>query len=360
MRIPQQVGFLPYRLHLNTQETRFRPDYAKSIVLAIPAYLVSIPVVFLSGLPIAGTSTISVYFLSAAAAVLWCIVSSFQDHVRLCLHAVEAHWAAAIVSITNCAIMAVVVIAMVFVPGIMLADPYFPFLALALSNLVSAGIGVLLSMRFPQFSELPEGKTLARSKYLVSDLAVQGTGYVAMALVSVMLGVSAVANLEAARIAAQPVFILAAALGSIVTPRIIRAFGAGNFPHVKRLGNLMTIGSTALGAAYSVLVWAASGVIGVILDRHFDAPLAAARSASSAMQTVAGNLNPLYYISGNARRLNFLTGLSSLIGLVVLVVGIPVVGVYSLPICFGVAAAIRVVFVQLDLRRRLTGNSSQS
>jgi O-antigen/teichoic acid export membrane protein len=354
MLVPQQVGLLPYRLLMNANEIKFRPDYGRSMRLALPAYGIAIPLVFATGLPVAGQNSIGAFLWTAAAASAWCVASSFQDHVRLSLHAGELHWAAATVSIVNCGLMALVAVVLFIFPREFWSVPAFPFAALILTNSVSALFGIRLSMVLPRFSGLPEGNMFARSRFLISDLIVQGTGYLSTAAVGTFVGVVAVANLEATRVAVQPVFILTAAVASIGVPRLIRSYAARNFPSVRHIVKTLMASSLLIGGVYTIIIWVGSGLLSILLGRPFDGMLAASRSSASTLGTAAGNINPLYYVSNNTMRLSLISILSAVAGLIATAAAIPTVGVYAVPICIGVAAGVRLLFVQYDLRHRLT------
>jgi len=151
----------------------------------------------------------------ALTSVVCSMVSPLQDHVRRTLHMASRSWFATVVSLVQ---LMGVGASLVVLTVVGLAEPWRPFTALALANTVSLSVGIALARReasgsLPRFAIRP----LARSGgwLLISHVSMAGGFFASTAIVTAVAGRGAVGQAEAARLVAQPLFVLATALDSI-------------------------------------------------------------------------------------------------------------------------------------------------
>jgi O-antigen/teichoic acid export membrane protein len=168
-----------------------------------------------------------------ATGVALAFLSPIQDHVRRMLHLSGASRVAATVSVVQ---FLAVGAALLFCSITQVAMWWVPFGTLAFANLVSLAVGVGHASR----SEIPAGapavlrpEEIRRSgRWLVLlGLLDAGAIFAVAAVVAWISGAAALGYAEAARIAANPVMVLAWGLSSVLGPRSVQA---GREKNVKR------------------------------------------------------------------------------------------------------------------------------
>lgn len=147
-----------------------------------------------------------------------------QDHIRRTLHIADRSWAAATVSTAQLAVAAV------SIGALLVADvpaAWIPFGALAIANVVSLLIGIVL-VRMSLTSQLaPERlhlRNLTKSGMwlLIGVGTPTVTAFGAATIITFAAGPEALGFAEAARIVAHPVLVLGTGLGYVLGPRIMR------------------------------------------------------------------------------------------------------------------------------------------
>lgn len=158
--------------------------------------------------------------LAISAAAL-AFASPIQDHIRSMFHLASKSWLAAVMSALHL---------LVTCAGLGLLSAFLPlwapFGAMALGNLASLGFaGIMLRRIGPDSCPRPSRGELTSvgGWLLLTGLAKTGSGYVARVLLNVFVGVAALGFVEAARVVAQPLNVLALGLMAQVGPRITEA-----------------------------------------------------------------------------------------------------------------------------------------
>ena len=159
-----------------------------------------------------------------ATAVGLAFLSPIQDHLRAMLHSGDASWIAVAVSATQ---LVTVAIALVALSWLEVPAPWLPFGALAIANLVSLTVGLVAIRR--------DRKPSVSTGYRFAELVVPGrwltaggrlspaAGFAAAAVVSRLAGADALGYAEAARVVAQPIWVLAVGLSSVMRPKSMEA-----------------------------------------------------------------------------------------------------------------------------------------
>jgi len=185
----------------------------------------------------------------SAAACAW--LSPLQDHVRRTLHLAGASWRAAIVSAAQ---LLGVVVALLALAASGVAPVWQPFGALALANAASLAVGFGLGRaggdELPRLSLPP----LLRSGrwLLLAELAPTGAGFGSSVVITHLAGAAALGHAEAARIVAQPVFVLAVGLSAVLGPRSMEAAAAGSRRAADRIALPFWGVLAAAGGAYGL------------------------------------------------------------------------------------------------------------
>ncbi|MDN4472044.1 lipopolysaccharide biosynthesis protein [Demequina zhanjiangensis] len=344
MIAPQYLAYIPQRLHANRQQDLRRPQYRADATTAAPYGALTAVGVFLAGAPMLGhlDGTEAYVAICGTAAVL-SLLSPFQDHLRASLHVADRHGRAAGVSGLNLAVVAVVLVTVETVDGLPAwAVLAAPFGSLALGNAVSIAAGYRWHRDVPQVEERDRLPVASQAMVASTGFARHGAGYVANLLVAALISPAALAGLEAARVAAQPVLILGTGVASFMMPKAVRAIGAGRMREARRrMGRLVAVVSST-GVVYALLLLPFSGLVSLVLGRPVDAPLASARAGAYSLSAAA---NPFNAYAMAERRYGLaltLTLTSELVALGVLVAAIPAMGVFAVPLAGAVSAILRI------------------
>jgi hypothetical protein len=185
----------------------------------------------LSGMAVAGAAmlfsdqgiTTSVLWL-AATMVGACSLSPLQDHLRRVLHLAGLSWRASGVSVVQltAVVMAIALLRLLGAP-----PAAVPFGALALGNVVSLSAAIALAR---VRSGAPPGPKPATSllttsgRWLLLTSAVPAaTSFLVAALITRLAGADQLGFAEAARLVAQPLYVLATGFGAVLGPRAMEA-----------------------------------------------------------------------------------------------------------------------------------------
>jgi O-antigen/teichoic acid export membrane protein len=151
--------------------------------------------------------------------------SPVQDHVRRMLHLSGASRVAALVSIVQCVtVTAAILLCIVARVPVW----WVPFGALAFANLASAAVGLRhanIAGTTADASAALRREEIRRSGRWLVFLALLDAGsiFAVAALVASIAGAASLGYAEAARIAANPVMVLALGLSAVLGPRSVRA-----------------------------------------------------------------------------------------------------------------------------------------
>ncbi|WP_296664615.1 hypothetical protein [Demequina sp.] len=344
MIAPQYMLYIPQRLHANRQPQVRRTSYRADARGAVPYAAVTAVGVFLAALPLrGGLSDPSAYVAICATAAVLSALSPFQDHMRASLHVAGRHGRAALVSAVNLGVVSVIFVAVEWGPQ---GPAWFayaaPFGSLVLGNLVSivAGYGLHRAVTVVEHRD----PILFRTSLLAAStgFARQGVAYVANLLVAAMISASALAALETARVAAQPVLILGIGVASFFMPEAVRAIGAGDRHRAGAIMRRLVAVVSGAGAVYALALIPLAPLLALVLGRPVDAGLASARAGSFALSSAA---NPFNAYNMAERRYGVALGLtaaSEIPALVVLVALIPSLGVFAVPVSASVSAVLRI------------------
>ena len=341
--LPQQIAYLPHRLHVNKHTEKYRGRYFGEFRSALATSLIAAVLVLFSGIPVAWSVSLETYVGLAGSAALYVIVSPMQDHMRASMYIAGRSRVAAVMSVINLAILASVLLVILSVRAELspLVLALIPFGALVTANLVSITVGGWLARELPavpKFLHLSPGLGL---KTGANAMIVQTVAYATNAIVGVLLGPAALATLEAARVAAQPVFVAGSAVNSALTPHIVRSKAAGDERSVWLWTRRALMLVLAIGAGYSILLPLLITPLSVVSGRSISYGLSAARALAFAAQMTTRPLTQLN-LASERYVFAFWTAIASAGGgLVLLVPLIYIIGVYAVPASLLAAATIR-------------------
>lgn len=352
MIAPQYMVYIPQRLHANRQAQPRRTDRRADLRAAAPLGVLTAAGVFVAGAPLLGAlEGPGPYLALCGTAAVLAVLSPLQDHLRASLHVVGRHGAAAAVSSVNLAVVAAVFVAVLGSGLEGTGAALAPFGALVLGNLASAAVGHRLH-RDVTVVEQREHVPVPRSLLIASTgFTRHGAGYVANLLVAALISPAALAGLEAARVAAQPVLILGTGVAAYFMPRAVRAIGAGDHRRAARVMRRMVAVVSTTGAAYALALVPLGPILALVFGRPVDAGLASARAGAYALSSAANPFNAYNMAERRYGTALALTLGSEVPALAVLVATIPALGVFAVPVAGAVSAVLRIA-LNLAVRRR--------
>jgi hypothetical protein len=181
-------------------------------------------------------------------------LTPLQEHIRRVLHLAEISWHAAVVSLVQFGgvVAALVLLAWVGVPAI-----WRPFGALTIATMASLQSGLLLTRWRQQPATLPryEVTDLMRAgRWLLAIEAITAGGtFLASVLVTQLDTPEALGYAEAARVVAQPLFVLAVGLLSVLNPRAMEAGARRDRAMARQVARPYTVLLVAIGLVYGAL-----------------------------------------------------------------------------------------------------------
>lgn len=199
-------------------------------------------------------SAVAALALTAAAAS---VVHPMQDHLRRLLHFGRSSWNAAATSGVQ---LATTGLALALLHATV-SEAWVPFGALALANGVSLLVGWLRASPppRPRTEALALAPMLRNGRWLlVAGLAPGASQFAVAALIAWLAGAAALGHAEAARVVAQPVFVLGMGLQSVLGPRLMEAAADRNVKPARQTSRTFVLVLLAAGGVYLLLagpVW---------------------------------------------------------------------------------------------------------
>jgi hypothetical protein len=259
-----------------------------------------------------GSAIVALTVTTAATIAL----SPLQDHIRQLLHIAElSHRAVAV----SCVQLAAVALAIGVLLGLDVPHTWIPFGSLALANLLSLGVGVVLAGGLhgsaPIARQLTFRKLTTSGKWLVVRAATPATlAFVAANILTRLAGPIAYGYAEAARQVAQPITVLAVGMMAVVGPQSVRAgalgdcaLGASNRRHFIKL---MLLGGIAYGAVTG-LDWPLNPMAALVPAAYVVGGLVAATVVANLVAAVSLGYAHELLGAGNARGLAMISLIAS-------------------------------------------------
>ncbi len=207
----QRLGVLPNSLAIG-----FAPGVGVAAAFSLLALLVPSDVGFDQLLAFAATTAIAG------------VLSPVQDHVRRMFHQAGRSPLAAAVSAMQ---LIAVLLALLGLELAGVGREWIPMGALATANAVSLAFGLAIVARVHPGGriDLVASELYRTGGWLVtSGFAIVGGQVSSIVLITILAGASYAGFAQAAIILAQPLFVVANGLGSVLNPRIMEAAGVGN------------------------------------------------------------------------------------------------------------------------------------
>lgn len=199
-------------------------------------------------------------------------LSPLQDHARRTLHVSSASWHAAAVSALQ---LVMTIIGLGILAALHVPPAWRPFGALALANLGSLGASLIVS--WGQLTSAPSPRYSWRflrrtgNWLVVVELSNALAGLVSSVLVTQLAGSVALGSAEAARIVAQPVYVVMVGMSVVLSPRSMAAAlerdesGAATIRRVW----ILVLGGGALAYASAVGVQWKGNLASVLLPQAY-------------------------------------------------------------------------------------------
>ncbi|MCR2824240.1 hypothetical protein [Microbacterium sp. zg.Y909] len=356
MVIPQQMGYLPRRIAVNTAAEVVRGRYATDLLGATPYVALAMLAVVAAGSPLYTSTGGNTALILASTAALWVAASSFQDHIRTSLHITANHAGAAATSLVQLGVAASVFgLVLLFQDDI----PYavlcaVPFGALTLSNSVSACIGIFIHRTTPPIGRGPRPSFSVSFRTALSGFILHASSYVTNLSVALSLGAAALASLESTRVAAQPVLVAGTALSSFFLPKAIRFQSAGADGLAYRRVRRMVASQAVLGAGYSAIAPVFALLLSSWTGNPIDPFLAVALAIAFALQSMVGPINQMNIAARKYALATISTIVAAAVTLATVLLLLSTAGLFAVPLALTAGALTRGAMLLLA-RRFLPG-----
>lgn len=360
--LPQQLVFMPTRIRSNLSLTRQRPALRTDLRLAVPSSLAAAVLVLSFGLPLLGHVDVGQYLAMGITASAATILGAVQTHIRATMHVLNEHAAAACTSLLALGIVVTLLAVSEMAHFVPWVEYAFPFGSLAIGYGVSSLIWTLVARRHEKMTKHALPMLRERILYVGPDITVQLTWYCLSLLVVAVLGPVQLADLEAARVVAAPVFILASGLTSYALPSVIRAISSTTTRAAFKQGTIRLKRLQAMVATcatvYGLLLLLAGPVLSSLFQRNVNPPLSASRALAFGVEGASNVINPMFVVAGRPGR-----GLAVIVGacVVSLAAAVPsllLLGPYGLPVAQGLSSAARIVAGSSLLRKSMRAPQS--
>ena len=197
-----------------------------------------------------GRTANQVVIALAATTALTIVLSPIQDHVRRSFHLADASWKAAATSGVQFVTAATFLLLGYFVFGV--PTEWLPFGSLVIANTLSLAVASrLVPSDVPGMARPRLRDVGSQGSYLlfgaVAPRVSQLLGAIVMAY---LIGEAEVGFAEAARVAAQPILVLAFGIGAVVSPRSMSAASSGTAAEAQRLRRMTAAIMVPTGLLY--------------------------------------------------------------------------------------------------------------
>jgi hypothetical protein len=184
------------------------------------------------------------------------LASPPQDHLRRMLHIAGLSWYATLVSVVQLS----VAVGTLVVFSVENLPPWWgPFGALALANIASLSVGMLLARRREGgVVALPTARFAAVMRsgrwLLLISLVPTAAAFIVAAIAAHLAGAAILGYAEVARLSGQPLLVLSTGLSATLGPGLVAAAQQRKPDEARRIGRLCVMLTLSAGAAYLALV----------------------------------------------------------------------------------------------------------
>lgn len=352
MILPRSLIFNHLEISANQSSEVFLPQLRHSIQRAALPLALAVIVALGSGVPVLRYVTPMQYTYMAMGAGVAVFTGALLAHVRAAMHLVGLHALAGGVSLANfCATITTIFVGRQIFGGDLRWA--LPFAAMVTGQCV----GMLLWLFACRVVPVARAGSIAplpsRILNLVPVTAGQLAIFVQSTLVVRWLGPAESAHLEGARVAASPVYILAAGLGALVVPPLVRHMSSAPVKATMwGLGRgMVTVGGA--GLVYSAVLMALGPLLSLALGRQVDPLLAGARAGAFAVDGPATITYGMYIALKEFVRPAIVSMASAVLSIGVTVALLPLWGLYAVPSGQAVSALTQLLFGLLITGRGL-------
>jgi O-antigen/teichoic acid export membrane protein len=236
-------------------------------------------------------------------------------------------------------------------------DPLWaPFGALAIGNVASLGFAALATGRIAPgtFPRPSQNEVFALGGWLLfTGFARTSSSYIARVLLNSIVGIAALGHVEAARVVAQPINVLALGLMAQVGPRLTQAGASGHRDDAKRWRRRFFFLLATIALPYALLTAApwSTNPLASITPRAYEAPgLTAAMLIAVITTCVLRPLRAELLGTRLQRKIAGVSAISSVIEILVVFAG-GLVGSFVMPIGVFVGAIAAAVLYNRILNR---------
>ena len=268
MTIPWYLVFLPLEARAIQRPVAERQGVLRaSLAGGVTVALMSALIVLVAAAAVWGRSPDSVVLPLALTTAATVVLSPIQDHLRRVFHLADESWKAAATSAVQFVIAATFLVVGYFVVD--LPTPWLPFGSLVVANTISLMAGFRLADRSPPPMPHTTLRALGQQGIflLIGAVAPRLGQFLGAIVMAYLIGEAQVGFAEAARVAAQPILVLAFGIGAVVSPRSMSAASTADVDDARRLRRTMTLLMVPTGLVYLAITaadWAWNPVAALV------------------------------------------------------------------------------------------------
>jgi O-antigen/teichoic acid export membrane protein len=279
--VPQYLIFTPAEVIAVSHERKHRLDQIRqSLLMGAGPTLVGASALGIAAIATAADTTSEVTYALTASSILAILVSPAQDHVRRLLHIARHSWNAAAISTAQ---LIVVTVMLATLLAIDVPVVWVPFGSLAVANAVSLSLGLILVKRHAlrdTFDKLRFRDLAVSGRWLLATgLLPFAAAFIGSIVIVKIAGPVTMGYAEAARVAAQPILVLAMGLGAVLGPRGMEAGMQADFNRANRAHRAYLALIVGLGAVYLLFAgfsWQGNLMVSLVPSAYVVSGLAAA------------------------------------------------------------------------------------
>lgn len=291
-QLPTQMSLTPAEARLVTLGTSQRIGYLlPNLWLALPWALAGALLTVSVGWLMPSDVPAEAGWLLAMTGGLAAFFSPMQEHARRLLHLSSLHGAAAAVSIVRLVVVAAV-LALTWGSGVNAA--WLPFGALAAGDLLSLAVASVRRREAGSRELRYRARDLAGTGgwLLLGAMVAPAAGFLISFLVTRLSSSAELGIAEAARIGAQPVFVLAVGLSAVLRPEAMEAAVRFDRPRARQLTRQFGLVIAGATVAYLLVTLLPESVNPV----HFLVPTAFAVGGLLQLSIVAAAVNGMVFL----------------------------------------------------------------
>ncbi len=319
--VPMQLIYFPAEVVAVTHPVASRLSIMRrSFLLAAGPSATSGVAALLAAAVMRNEASIDDLIALGVSSILATILAPAQAHVRRMLHLANEHWMAAYTSVIQLVATGVAIGALWLLN---VPDVWLPFGALSIASLVSlvAGLAMARPSRDPVTASVRFANLIVSGRWLLATGGLVAASRFAIAsVIGLLAGAEELGYAEAARLAGQPIIVVALGISAVLGPKSMEAAARRNKRQASRLARTHNLMLVAVSLAYLLVAggdWAWNPLARIIPTAYVIGGLAALTIVANVIGSVTLPAQRELLGGRYERRLTIVEVFAGIIGLTV-------------------------------------------